>query len=339
MTINIFSKPNKDVQEIKKDFSIFNKQNLLFSNKIAKAYNRLPKRIYCKNCKTKLLKVNDFKSFSVKYKICRKCNHLNGAHEETQSFFNKNYVSNSNLSKFYKKDFKARLDKIYIPKVKFLIKNLKIDKKKFKVLDIGCGAGLFNSSLNKLKIKSIGLDVSSELINIGKNELGIKNIFNKTEKEIIKEIENTEFNCVSMINVIEHVLEPSLFLKAIKSNKNIKYFFINVPLFGFSSMVQSFFPNVFPRQLGGLHTHLYTVKSLEFIYKKYKLKPLANWWFGQDSVDFKRSIINQSSFLNSSDYYNKYLTSFIDSIEEKFQNLIDKSKQCSEVHVILKKSK
>ena len=83
----------------------------------------------------------------------------------------------------------------------------------------------------------------------------------------------------------------------------------------------------------------YTVKSLEFIYKKYKLKPLANWWFGQDSVDFKRSIINQSSFLNSSDYYNKYLTSFIDSIEEKFQNLIDKSKQCSEVHVILKKSK
>ena len=103
-----------------------------------------------------------------------------------------------------------------------------------------------------------------------------------------------------MINVIEHVLEPSLFLKAIKSNKNIKYFFINVPLFGFSSMVQSFFPNVFPRQLGGLHPHLYTVQSLEFIYKKYKLKPLANWWFGQDSVDFKSLLINQSSFVNSS---------------------------------------
>ena len=66
---------------------------------------------------------------------------------------------------------------------------------------------------------------------------------------------------------------------------------------------------------------------------------MANWWFGQDSVDFKRSIINQSSYQNSSKYYNNYLIKFIDSIEENFQNLIDKNKNCSEVHTILKKVK
>jgi SAM-dependent methyltransferase len=337
MTINVFSKSNKDVQEIKKDLSSLNKKHLLFSNKIAKSYNKLHKRINCKNCGKKLPKKYDFLSFSVKYKICRKCNHLNGAQEETQSFFYKNYVSESNLSKFYKKDLKKRLNKIYIPKVKFLIKNLRLDNKKLSVLDIGCGAGLFICSLNRLKIKSKGLDISPNLISIGKNQLGIKNIFSKTEKEIITEIENTKFNCVSMINVLEHVLNPNHFLEAIKSNKNIKYFFINVPLFGFSSMFQSFFPNVFPRQLGGLHTHLYSVKSLEFICNKYKFKSLANWWFGQDGIDLKRSVINQSIFLNSSKYYNNYLSNCINTIEEKFQNLIDESKYCSEVHMVLKK--
>ena len=55
MTINVFSKSNKDVQEIK-DLSTLNKKYLLFSNKVAKSYNKLPKRIYCKNCSTKLLK-------------------------------------------------------------------------------------------------------------------------------------------------------------------------------------------------------------------------------------------------------------------------------------------
>ena len=339
MTINIFSKPNKDIEQIKKDFSIFNKKNLLFSNKIARSYNKLPKRAYCKNCKIKLQKENDFKSFLINYKICRKCNHLNGGQEETKSFFKKNYVSNSNLSKFYKKDYIIRINKIYIPKVKFLTKNINVNKKNLQVLDIGCGAGLFISSLNKLKIKSKGVDVSSELIKLGKSKLGIKNIFHRTETDVLKEIKNTNYNCISMINVIEHVLEPDSFWQAINSNKNIKYVFINVPLFGFASMVQSFFPNVFPRQLGGLHTHLYTEKSLNFIYKKYKFKSMANWWFGQDSVDFKRSIINQSCYQNSSKYYNNYLIKFIDSIEENFQNLIDKSKNCSEVHTILKKVK
>lgn len=338
MTINIYSKPNKDIEIIKKDFTILNKKNLQFSNKIARSYNKLPKRIYCKNCKSKLLKQNDFKSFSVFYKICRVCNHLNGSKNETQSFFNSNYVVNSNLTKFYKKDFEARIKKIYLPKVEFLINNLKLDKKKLDVLDIGCGTGLFNSALSQLKIKSRGLDVSKELIQMGKTKLGIKNIFHKTEKEILNEIENTTSNCISMINVIEHVLEPSYFFDSINSNANLKYIFINVPLFGFSSIMQSFFPNVFPRQLGGLHTHLYTEKSLGFLYKKFKLKPVANWWFGQDSVDLKRSIINQSSFQSSSSFYNNYLSNIVDSIEENLQNLIDKSKNCSEIHVILKKT-
>ena len=339
MTINIFSKPNKDVVSIKKDLSSFNKKNLLFSNKIAKSYNNLPERKYCKNCKSKLLKLSDFNSFSVKYKICRKCSHINGSKRETKSFFEKNYISKSNLIKFYKKNYKARIEKIYTPKVKFLINNLKLNKKNLKVLDIGCGVGLLNCAFNKSKITSKGIDISSDLIKIGKNKLNIKNIFHKTEIEILNEIKNTNFNCISMINVIEHLLEPSYFFESINSNHNIKYVYINVPLFGFSSIVQSFFPNVFPRQLGGLHTHLYTEKSLEYIYKKYKLKPLANWWFGQDSIDLKRSVINQSASQNSSKFYNNYLSNFFDSIEENLQVLIDKKKICSEVHVILKKIK
>ena len=103
-------------------------------------------------------------------------------------------------------------------------------------------------------------------------------------------------------------------------------------------MFQSFFQTFF-QDSWAAYTHLYSVKSLEFICNKYKFKPLANWWFGQDGIDLKRSVINQSIFLNSSKYYNNYLFNCINTIEEKFQNLIDESKYCSEVHMVLKKGK
>ena len=64
---------------------------------------------------------------------------------------------------------------------------------------------------------------------------------------------------------------------------------------------------------------------------------MGEWWFGQDFLDLKRSILNSfdKKKLNS-DFimmYEEFFGKYID----KFQNILDKNFVSSEVHMILKK--
>ena len=75
----------------------------------------------------------------------------------------------------------------------------------------------------------------------------------------------------------------------------MKYLYICVPLFSLSAIIENSFKDVYPRQLGGPHTHLYTKESLYYLAKKYKLKIIGEWWFGTDFPDLYRSLINSSN--------------------------------------------
>lgn len=106
-------------------------------------------------------------------------------------------------------------------------------------------------------------------------------------------------------------------------------------MFSLSALIENSFKSIFPRHLAGNHTHLYTKESLYFLAKKYKLKIIGEWWFGQDFPDLYRSLINSSTG-NIKKYkplMDKYLFSHIDEL----QNVLDKNKMCSQVHMIFKK--
>ena len=107
-----FSKPYKLIFKIKKDFYDNNLINLKKSIKTNKYYTRQKKRKKCKNCnsiKSKYL----FKSFGVNYFVCKKCSHLNGAHEDSKRFTNFLYKENQgkNYSKNYISDYKERVER------------------------------------------------------------------------------------------------------------------------------------------------------------------------------------------------------------------------------------
>ena len=70
-----------------------------------------------------------------------------------------------------------------------------------------------------------------------------------------------------MINVFEHLVEPDKIMNSFVKSK-IKYLYIAVPLFSLSTFIENSFTNVFPRQLSGGHTHLYTEKSINYLAKK-----------------------------------------------------------------------
>ena len=72
------------------------------------------------------------------------------------------------------------------------------------------------------------------------------------------------------------------------------------------------------------------------VFKKNNLKIIGEWWFGSDFPDLYRSLLNSSN-----SYDPKKYKSIVDknlfSVINELQNVLDRKKICSEVHMIFKK--
>ena len=326
-----FSKSYGNITKIKKDFYDGNIKNLKNALRINNIYKNQPLRKNCKNCNSRKIK-SFIKNFNIPYKLCSRCGHLNGAFQDTNIFAKKLYNASGgkNYSKNYLNDFDVRVKNIYIPKVKFL---KKVIKKKINLIDLGCGAGHFVKALELKGISAVGYDTSKQLCKIGSKKLNKNKIYSihfNNIYEIIKKKSN--FNTLSMIGVLEHLTEPNKILDSFTKSK-IKYLYISVPLFSLSTFIENSFHDVFPRQLSGGHTHLYTKKSLEFLAKRYKLRVIGEYWFGTDFPDLMRSLINTGDILNKQIYSKELHKNFSKFIDE-LQSVLDKNRICSEVHMI-----
>ena len=119
-------------------------------------------------------------------------------------------------------------------------------------------------------------------------------------------------------------------------NINIKYLYISVPTFSFSTFLESFSQDIFSRQLSGGHTHLYTEDSIKYFVSEYKFEILSEWWFGTDILDlYRHFIVTFKEFGYSEALVDNFKTSFKPLIDN-LQLEIDKQKKSSEVHLLLK---
>ena len=334
-----FSKPYRDIFDLKKDYIDENLINLNISNRINKKYSNQPLRKKCKNCGFKLSKTY-FKQFKIEYSLCDKCGHLNGNKQDTKKFtdwlYSEKKSDNYESQKFYlDKDFDDKVKKIYLPKVNFLKKVL---KNKINVLEIGSGGGHFLKALEIKGISGIGYEVSKYLSKLGnknlkKNQL-IQESMDNTYKKVLL---NKGANVLALIGVLEHLNKPNYIIELFKKSK-IKYLYMSVPLFSLSTLIENSFKKVYPRQLSSGHTHLYTKKSLDFLSKKNNFSIVGEWWFGSDFADLYRSLIVSSSNRNQKKYsqsFNYLLLNYLDSL----QSVLDKNKVCSEVHMVFKKNR
>ena len=330
--IRKYSKSYNDVIKIKKNFFEENKKNLLKIVKINKYYTKQKKRKICKICFTKLPK-SIFLSHNVAYTICKKCFHLNGLHQDTKKFAK--YFYSGKKEKFYynnyKTDYKQRINKIYLPKLDFLNS---VVKEKKKILEIGSGAGHFLKACENSGVNAIGYESNVDLVKIGNKQLTKNQIKLMDVEKTYQQILNSDKNVLVLISVLEHLENPHKMLRNFSLSK-IKYLYISVPLFSLSSIIENSFKNIFPRQLAADHTHLFTKESLDYIIKKYKFKVVGEWWFGADFPDFYRSILNSSN--SQIKTYKPLVDKYLYSVLDQLQNILDKNKICSQVHMILKK--
>ena len=326
-----------DFAKIKKSLQDKNSSLLNEVLSINKMYLKQKRRKYCKNCLKPIKKIS-FVSFGVSYSLCKVCNHINGLNEDTDRFLNYLYYSDQkkekiNYAKRYLEDYEIKVKNIYLPKAKFLKKIIK--KKNLRLLDLGCGAGHFLKACENLNIQGLGYDSNKKLVDLANKKLKKSDVSFAKIEDINDIILNSDGDCISLISVLEHIQNPSHFFKIFKKS-NFKYIYISIPLFSLTSLLEHSFKNVFPRNLYGPHTHMYTKESIYYIIKKNNLKIVGEWWFGSDFSDLSRSLITTSKSKNSADYkflFNKFFYKHID----KLQSVLDKEKISSDLQIILKK--
>lgn len=294
-------------------------------------------------CNEDLGEKEDFFSHGVGYSFCDSCGHLNGLNKDTKKFVDKTYISNfgDEYSKNYLDlNYKKRVEDIYIPKVDFLLKNIPV--RNFSVLDLGCGSGFFVAACMDKNVKSSGVDVNKTMVDFGNTQ--IKLLFNKEdslkvvdENDFYHEIANTKNNVVSAIGVIEHLRSPQSFFESFKQSDAL-YLYYSVPMFSFSVITEIIFKEIFPRQLSGGHTHLFTEQSIKKMHKILGVESVAEWRFGTDFMDLYRSVITSLSKRNVSEKMMGICTNSLSPMIDKMQSIMDESYFCSEIHCLVQKT-
>jgi len=308
-------------------------------------YANQPIRTRCKICDEILPSADSFAKHGVAYVQCLGCSHLNGRYEDTEEFCGSLYSDNGgadyarNYSSANNNAYKRRLEEVYIPKAEFLVKALDAHENPndLSYADIGAGSGYFVSALQEAGLNNIvGYEVSDTQIQFSKEMNSEIRIISHDLNDTVSIIGNLETDVVSMVGVLEHLRKPREILAAIRSNSNVKYLFISVPIFSLSVVFEALFSLMMPRHLSGGHTHLFSEKSLNHMAKEYGLENVAEWWFGADIMDLYRGMLTRLESLSEVEMLKEFVSDTLPPLIDDLQLALDRSKQSSEVHILYK---
>lgn len=339
-----FSKSSKHYLDQKNQFFNENTMSLEKALNYNAVYSKMAKRQTCKICRIQLGTKIDFSSHGIDYIFCRNsdCQHLNGAFEDSEDFIK--YVYSSDGESTYGKNYidekyDERTISVYKPKLDFLTAN--IPEKVVKILDVGAGAGHFVYSALRMGHEASGIDLGNEMVQFGNEQifhrLKLRPLSLVNESDLLEKVRSFDGNVISAIGVIEHLREPERFFSAFRESST-KYLFYSVPMFSLSVFIENSFQSVFPRQLSGGHTHLFTEKSFRKMNDFLGIASIAEWRFGTDILDLFRSLMVLGRQNYSSDFTLARLSDFFLNSTDQLQSVLDKNYFCSEIHVIAQKS-
>ena len=336
-----YSKPSAFYLQTKADFFSANANLLNKALKQNKFYSTQPKRECCKLCGANLRANVDFVSHGVGYVFCDDCNHLNGMYEDTKAFVEDLYISDdgSEYSENYiDEHFEKRTEDIYLPKVEFLLNTL--PPKTNNILDVGCGSGYFVYAALLRNLKVVGLDVSKTMVDFGNSQIErlIKTSPLRSENEdgFFEAVKKTDADVVSAIGVIEHLREPQRFFDAFNESK-ATYLYYSVPMLSLSAVLENVSDDIFPRQLSGGHTHLFTEDSISKMHQIIGVSSIGEWRFGTDFMDLYRHLLVKMEANNVSQKMVNFLFDGLGSKIDELQNILDLNHTCSEIHVVAAK--
>lgn len=331
-----YGKEYGEIGEIKKNFFYENEKLLGERDIIAKIYEKQPPRQNCKLCGRSLNtgKEKKFISHKIPYKICSFCQHVNGVYDDTPLFSTAIYCEQNYEQTYLEEnytDFLKRTELIYSPKIQFLEE---VIPEKLSILEIGSGSGYFCLAASKNKYDICGIEISKKQVELANKMLKNPLCQLVEANQIADIIKSTKREIIAAIGSLEHIYNMAEVLRSISENKNIRYFYFSVPLFSLSSFLEMVFQEGFNRQLGGGHTHLFTLESINYMNQKYGFKIEGQWNFGMDMVDLHRFILLelQKSNEGMTEVFHDRFFKCLDML----QKVIDEAGFGDEVHMIVK---
>jgi len=157
-----------------------------------------------------------------------------------------------------------------------------------KILDIGCGEGVFVNCAWRNGYDIYGLDLSEEMIKIAQSQYPhLKNrFFLGTLSNFLKNYPEEKFDIITMFELIEHLTDPLTFLREVKDLLKPKgKIIISVPNRD-ALPIRTFFdhpPN---------HLTRWNKKSLTYLF---------------NTLDFKIELITTTSYFSSLTYFLRYI--------------------------------
>lgn len=306
-------------------------------------YTAQPPRLHCKLCSSPLGAGIDFSQHRVDYKFCPSCGHMNGVHDDTKAFVEALYVEEAGhdyAKNYLDPNFPKRTQDIYIPKVEFLVENIPAGHR--TLLDVGCGSGYFVLAALKKGFEATGIDVGRTMVDFGNTQIRlitditVEPLNACREEDFFGIVRQTSCSVVSAIGVIEHLREPHKLFRAF-SESDAEYLYYSVPMFSMSVLFENIFPGIFPRQLAGGHTHLFTESSIAKMNELIGVRPVAEWRFGTDVVDLYRSVLVMLERNHVSTTTLRHLKDGFGGAIDNIQNILDARHFCSEIHLVARK--
>lgn len=337
-----YGKSMADVFTIKKNFFEENDTLLKDGDSYSNLYRQQRKRDECKICLSPIQKVRYFTNHGTDYHLCDTCGHLNGEFDDGLEYTKALYESGLYGTDYQEPDpirYLKRMDAIYMPKVRFMLDSFQgsgVPFESMRYIDIGAGAGFMSCALDRVGLDVIGIELSEPQVVYANKMIG-KNLLRAEKADnIVNLIRKTDREVLVFINVFEHITNLSEVLKSIKENRSIQFIYFCVPLLSLTCAFETIFPEIYARHIGGGggHTHLFSQRSIDWIFNKYEFTRFATWTFGTDIMDLYRSIAVMLEKKESHPDFIKSISTLFSEQADAIQLIIDKSGFASDVHII-----
>ncbi len=342
MTGNLYGKSVGEILKIKNDFFEQNDEMLALSAHQADALLAQPLRRTCKICGGTLPEGKLYTSQRMGYLLCPACGHVNSVHEDTRAFADAVYLEDHYECHYSAEDREAylhRMRTIYLPKAEFLLETLEAEglgKDDIRILDDGAGSGYFVRACQELGLVALGVEISAAQVEFANNMAGTDILKTVSDDKIPAFLSSADFNVLSFIGVMEHIVNLGEVLSAIRENSRIQYVYLSVPMVSLSCVLEAANQDCYNRHAGGTHTHLFTDHSLEVMAENMGFEVFRTWKFGSDMMDLYRMLcvkLDREGNGALKEYFSSRFLSMIDELQE----VVDRHEFASEIHAILKR--
>ena len=257
------------------------------------------------------------------YVKCNKCEHVFTSRRFTDEGIRRFYEKNkywAEVTYANKETYQYRRDNVALPKVEFAEKHISVSKGSW--LDVGSGIGDMVSVTKERGWNSTGLELSETSVRFAKDVFDV-DLVRKTMSEFVSDDPNLigSFSVVSLIGVLEHVVDPVALLNDVHSVlQEGGMVLIQVPnANSLASMVQEVFPeNVFRHMSPIEHIMLFTESSINYALKTTGFEPIAYWYHGLDIYELMTNLVLSNERVFDSRLYHTLLSAM-----NELQQVID----------------